>query len=325
MEQPWGHGTEGQVVPYDKLSASELRLSPHDAVPAADQDPALLHSTLSTSTASVDGSYRPSSGFGAAAAYGKGSTAVAATAAAAAAAAASAEVSPEVSPTQEDAREIVPLPLLLPDAAAELAAALPEGMLPSDWTSYPTWRDLEKAVQWAVAGMTRTQPRKMYNRAKQRAQQLSLASLPPAVEMGAKAAAAAAAALSKVSLPAPAGASAAAAATPPAAAARAVSTGLCPHLTPGSAAWSAALQQLLSGGAEVKWRLILPDGDRVGPVGTSELQRWLLKGGPAPTAVGSAGARQVHSDQGSLQLCGIAARDYNIQRLPGELVDNLAP
>jgi hypothetical protein len=234
-------------------------------------------------------------------------------------------VSPEVSPTPEDARELVPLPLLLPAAAAELAAALPDGMLPSDWTSYPTWRDMEKAVQWAMAGMTRTQPRKMYNRAKQRAQQLSignlppaaLASLPPAVEMGAKAAAAAAAALSKVSPLPPAAAAAAAAA-----AARAGSTGLGPHLTPGSAAWSAALQQLLSGGAEVKWRLILPEGDRIGPVSSSELQRWLLKGGPAPTAVGSAGARQVQGDQGSLQLCGIAARDYNIQRLPGELVGN---
>jgi hypothetical protein len=91
-------------------------------------------------------------------------------------------------------------------------------------------------------------------------------------------------------------------------------------VAPGSLAWSSALQALLST-HDVKWRAILPSGDRVGPFTADELRGWLLKGRAAPKGVGAADAKQALRDMGSLQLCGIAARDYNNQRLPGACGD----
>jgi len=94
-----------------------------------------------------------------------------------------------------------------------------------------------------------------------------------------------------------------------------------PGLQPGDPAWAAALQQLLSCSSDVKWRAILPSGDRVGPFSASELAGWLGGGGGrgrAPKGVGSAEARDVEADQGALQLCAISAKDYNPQKLPGE-------
>jgi hypothetical protein len=59
---------------------------------------------------------------------------------------------------EDAASEPVSLEQLLPEHAAELAAALPEGMLPADWQSTcATWEQLERAMRWAVKGFTRTQ------------------------------------------------------------------------------------------------------------------------------------------------------------------------
>ena len=55
-----------------------------------------------------------------------------------------------------------------------------------------------------------------------------------------------------------------------------------PELVRGSPAWNAALQKLLSRegfsgkDADVKWRVILPSGDRVGPFSGDQLLSWLL-------------------------------------------------
>ena len=82
---------------------------------------------------------------------------------------------------------------------------------------------------------------------------------------------------------------------------------------------TAALQQLLGRSSPaVKWRAILPDGDRVGPFSSAELLEWLAGGGRAPKGVGGDQARRVAADGGPLQLAGIVATDYSSQKLPGE-------
>jgi len=203
---------------------------------------------------------------------------------------------------RDESQELLPLKLLLPQHAADLEAALPAGMLPQDWASFPTWHELEQAMHWVVKGMTRTQPRKVYQAAKLRAQEASAAVLGPA----------------QVQSPAPARK---AAAKEPADAPGAAGSQAAAGPAPGSSAWKAALQQLLSCSSDVKWRAILPSGDRVGPFSASELAGWLGGGGGrgrAPKGVGSAEAREVEADQGALQLCAISAKDYNPQKLPGE-------
>ncbi|WIA10102.1 hypothetical protein OEZ85_010309 [Tetradesmus obliquus] len=93
-------------------------------------------------------------------------------------------------------------------------------------------------------------------------------------------------------------------------------------LTPGSAAWAAALQALLSRqgcsgkAADVKWRVIMPDGDRLGPFSAADMQAWLLQG-RAPKGVSKQQASAAAADLASLQLCGILSTDYSAQRLPG--------
>lgn len=93
-------------------------------------------------------------------------------------------------------------------------------------------------------------------------------------------------------------------------------------LTPGSAAWAAALQALLSRqgcsgkAADVKWRVIIPDGDRLGPFSAADMQAWLLQG-RVPKGLSKQQAAAVAEDPASLQLCGILASDYSAQRLPG--------
>jgi len=84
----------------------------------------------------------------------------------------------------------------------------------------------------------------------------------------------------------------------------------------------AGLQQLL-GGQGLKWRAILPSGDRVGPFSGSELAGWLGGGGAtgrgrAPKGVDWEDAQEVSADPGSLKLCGIVTSDYSAQKLPGE-------
>lgn len=92
-------------------------------------------------------------------------------------------------------------------------------------------------------------------------------------------------------------------------------------LQPGSAAWTAAMKQLLMGPSvtDVKWRAILPppSGDRVGPFTAAEMVGWLT-GGRAPRGVAGTEARRVEADPTALLVCAIEARSYNPQRLPGE-------
>jgi hypothetical protein len=92
---------------------------------------------------------------------------------------------------------------------------------------------------------------------------------------------------------------------------------------PDSAAWAAALQQLLTGPSvtDVKWRAILPppSGDRVGPFTAAEMVGWLT-GGKPPKGVAGAEARRVNADLGALLVCAIESKSYNPQRLPGEMV-----
>jgi hypothetical protein len=91
---------------------------------------------------------------------------------------------------------------------------------------------------------------------------------------------------------------------------------------PGSEAWNAALTKLLSREgfsgkeADIKWRLILASGDRVGPFSTEQMTDWLLRGA-APKGINKQQAGQAAANPGALQLCGILSADYNAQRLPG--------
>jgi hypothetical protein len=91
---------------------------------------------------------------------------------------------------------------------------------------------------------------------------------------------------------------------------------------PGSETWNAALTKLLSREgfagkeADIKWRLILASGDRVGPFSTDQMTDWLL-GGAAPKGINKQQAGQAAANPGALQLCGIISSDYNAQRLPG--------
>lgn len=100
------------------------------------------------------------------------------------------------------------------------------------------------------------------------------------------------------------------------------STGSAGGSRAGAGDQQAGLQQLL-GGQGLKWRAILPSGDRVGPFSGSELADWLGGGGArgrgrVPKGVGWEDAQEVSSDPGSLKLCGIVTSDYNAQKLPGE-------
>jgi hypothetical protein len=79
---------------------------------------------------------------------------------------------------------------------------------------------------------------------------------------------------------------------------------------------AAALHNLFSR-SDVRWRALLPSGDRVGPFSPAEMVGWLAKGGPPPRGVPGADAARVKQDPGMLLLCGILAADYNTQKLPG--------
>ena len=48
-------------------------------------------------------------------------------------------------------------------------------------------------------------------------------------------------------------------------------------LAVGSPAWQAALQKIFSEGATLKWRAILPTGERVGPFSSADMTKWVLK------------------------------------------------
>lgn len=85
----------------------------------------------------------------------------------------------------------------------------------------------------------------------------------------------------------------------------------------GSRGSSAGLQQLLGGG-DVKWRAVMPSGDRLGPYTGKELLSWLAGGGSAPKGVSREDAREVAANPGSLKLCGIDGKSYNQQKLPGK-------
>jgi hypothetical protein len=104
-----------------------------------------------------------------------------------------------------------------------------------------------------------------------------------------------------------------------AAAAAAAGSARTPGIAQGSTAWSSALQQLFSspGSEKHKWRVILPNGDRVGPFSSGDMVGWLAGAGRAPKGVGGAEARAVEADQGVLMVCGIVGYDYSAQKLPG--------
>jgi len=86
---------------------------------------------------------------------------------------------------------------------------------------------------------------------------------------------------------------------------------------PGSKAWEQGLQQLLGRG-DVKWRAVMPSGDRLGPFTQAELLGWLVGGGRAPKGVSREDAQEAAADPGKLKICGIASKDYSLQKLPGE-------
>jgi hypothetical protein len=102
----------------------------------------------------------------------------------------------------------------------------------------------------------------------------------------------------------------------------AAADGSAADVQPGSEAWNAALTKLLSRegfsgkDADIKWRVILASGDRVGPFSCNQLTDWML-GGAAPKGVNKQQATQTAANPGALQLCGILSADYNAQRLPG--------
>jgi len=94
------------------------------------------------------------------------------------------------------------------------------------------------------------------------------------------------------------------------------------ELNPNCEAWEPALQKLLkregfSGkDADVKWRVILVTGDRVGPFSTEQMQDWIL-GGKPPKGINKQQAQQTAQNPPALQIAGILSSDYNAQRLPG--------
>jgi hypothetical protein len=95
-----------------------------------------------------------------------------------------------------------------------------------------------------------------------------------------------------------------------------------PEVSPGSDAWNNALAKLLSRqgfsakDADVKWRVILGSGDRVGPFSSEQMTDWLLRAAP-PKGINKQQASATAANVTSLQLCGIISADYNNQRLPG--------
>jgi hypothetical protein len=94
------------------------------------------------------------------------------------------------------------------------------------------------------------------------------------------------------------------------------SKGVNSTLPKGSQSHAGALQQLLAT-VDVKWRAVMPSGDRLGPFAGKELLGWLAAGGSAPKGVSKEDARSVAAGTGMLKLCGISAADYNQQKLPG--------
>uniref|UniRef100_A0A383V3E9 CCHC-type domain-containing protein n=1 Tax=Tetradesmus obliquus TaxID=3088 RepID=A0A383V3E9_TETOB len=248
-------------------------------------------------------------------------------------------------------------PCQLPDAAAaHFEASLPEGLLPADWQACASWQQLDRALSFASSGMPASQLRRQYRQAKAELQRLCAAAQeaegveqqqqhqqqqqPGLAAAGASShrsvwgdtgdvvetddskAAAEAVRPSWAAVAAAPQAAAAAAAAPPAATATMQPLAAAEGLTPGSAAWAAALQALLSRqgcagkAADVKWRVIMPDGDRLGPFSAADMQAWLLTG-RAPKGLSKQQAAAVAEDPESLQLCGILASDYSAQRLPG--------
>ncbi|WIA30175.1 hypothetical protein OEZ86_000267 [Tetradesmus obliquus] len=208
-------------------------------------------------------------------------------------------------------------------------------MLPLNWQQFSSWGQLELHVSFTVAGAGAVlQTRRRFKEAQQLAQETTDAAAASAaapdehdvldvaasvqqqqqqeeeVEKGEEKAPLAAEVL-------PAAAAAAAAGGEAEVDAAAGSS-----LTPGSAAWAAALQALLSRqgcsgkAADVKWRVIMPDGDRLGPFSAADMQAWLLQG-RAPKGVSKQQASAAAADLASLQLCGILSTDYSAQRLPG--------
>ncbi|KIY99906.1 hypothetical protein MNEG_8057 [Monoraphidium neglectum] len=93
---------------------------------------------------------------------------------------------------------------------------------------------------------------------------------------------------------------------------------------PGSEEWVAIVGRLVGGG-DLKWRAILPSGDRVGPFSVAQMTAWLLQGEPPKSmkapAKGGGGSRHgsgdMRPDPDELLVCGLLSSDYNAQRLPG--------
>jgi hypothetical protein len=90
-------------------------------------------------------------------------------------------------------------------------------------------------------------------------------------------------------------------------------------LQPGRPDWAAALKSLMSVSAKdaLKWRAILPSGDRVGPFSSGDMVGWLAGGGRAPKGVSGADVRALEADQGVMMVCGIVGSDYSAHKLPG--------
>jgi hypothetical protein len=233
-------------------------------------------------------------------------------------------------------------PCQLPDhAAQQLAASLPAGLLPGNWQSYPSWQQLDRALIFTGHGTSSASEMKShYKEAKMEVQRLCAAEQQAAgqlqpqqqqhrAQIGGSASAWGVTgsafepqdsrAMAEASKPSWAAAAAAAApgpaapATAPEVQAPAAATS---GLAPGSAAWDAALQKLLSRGgfagkeAGVMWRIIMPDGDRLGPFSSADMQAWLLHGRP-PRGVTKHQVGAVVDDPASLALCGILSCDYS--------------
>jgi hypothetical protein len=82
------------------------------------------------------------------------------------------------------------------------------------------------------------------------------------------------------------------------------------QITPGSQQWRALVPRLLSAGGGASWRVILGEGERLGPFTPKQMADWLLQGRAPPGAGRGAGPAG-----GDLLVCGI--KDYSAQKLPG--------
>jgi hypothetical protein len=241
---------------------------------------------------------------------------------------------------------------LVPEAAAAFAQALPAGMLPSNWQQFSSWGQLELHVSFTAAGPGAVlQTRRRFKEAQQLAQETTEAAAAAAaamadteqLDMPEDAAAdeqqqqqdgnevlvqdqhphqqkeQSTAVASEAPPPAAEAPSVAATA---AAAANGEASGSASDVAPGSSAWNAALKRLLSRDgfsgkeANVKWRVITADGDRLGPFSSADMQAWLRKC-KAPKGVSKQQASKAAADPAGLALCGILSCDYSAQRLPG--------